>query len=54
MSGEGEEGDGETVIIDNGSSRIKFGFATEEAPKFDIPAIVGEPKGHMQNVGGNS
>ena len=33
-----------TLVIDNGSSMIKAGFAGENAPRAIFPNIVGRPK----------
>lgn len=35
------------VIIDNGSSTIKAGFAGEDAPRAVFPTIVGRPYEHF-------
>ena len=32
----------ETIVIDNGSSTLKAGFAGSESPKFVFPSIVGQ------------
>ena len=32
------------VVIDNGSSEIRVGYACEATPRFTIPAIVGRPR----------
>jgi len=45
-----EESDGEEyesgrpIVIDNGTGRIKAGFADDEAPKDIFPSVVGRPK----------
>ena len=45
-----EESDGEEyesgrpIVIDNGTGRIKAGFADDEAPKVIFPSVVGRPK----------
>nr|BAJ13480.1 actin 3 [Guillardia theta] len=35
---------GRPVVIDNGSGRIKAGFADDEAPRCVFPSVVGRPK----------
>ena len=32
------------IVIDNGTGRIKAGFADDEAPKCIFPSVVGRPK----------
>jgi hypothetical protein len=32
------------LVIDNGTGRIKAGFADDEAPKVIFPSVVGRPK----------
>ena len=32
------------VIIDIGSGTLKAGFAQDDAPKYNIPTIIGKPK----------
>ena len=41
--GEGYES-GRPIVIDNGTGRIKAGFADDEAPKCIFPSVVGRPK----------
>ena len=36
--------DSEPVIIDIGSGQLKAGMANDDAPKCNIPMIVGKPK----------
>eukprot|EP00741_Cyanophora_paradoxa_P015778 tig00020904_g15233.t1 len=38
------------VVIDNGSGRIKAGFATEEGPRLVFSSSVGRPKHHLAMV----
>lgn len=33
-----------TVIIDNGSHRLRAGYPGEEGPRVDIPSVVGQPR----------
>mmetsp|Transcript_30769 Transcript_30769/g.82439 ORF Transcript_30769/g.82439 Transcript_30769/m.82439 type:complete len:385 (+) Transcript_30769:28-1182(+) len=41
---DGEYESGRPIVIDNGSGRIKAGFADDEAPKTVFPSVVGRPK----------
>ena len=41
----------QTLVIDNGSSMIKAGFAGDEAPRSVFPSLVGRPK-YVQAVDG--
>jgi actin, other eukaryote len=43
-SGEDEYESGRPIVIDNGSGRIKAGFADDEAPRTVFPSVVGRPK----------
>ena len=43
MVDKGKE-DAPTVVLDNGSGKVKAGFAGEDAPFCVFPAIVGRPK----------
>ena len=47
----GDEGEVQTLVIDNGSGMCKAGFAGDEAPRSVFPSIVGRPK-YMQTVAG--
>jgi actin, other eukaryote len=40
------------IIIDNGSSTVKVGFAGEKAPKMVIPTVVGFDKGQTRRMFG--
>lgn len=45
MSDEEEEYEsGRPIVIDNGSGRMKAGFADDETPRVVFPSIVGRPK----------
>ena len=46
-----EEGEIQTLVIDNGSGMCKAGFAGDEAPRSVFPSIVGRPK-YAQTVAG--
>ena len=43
-SGEDDYESGRPIVIDNGSGRIKAGFADDEAPRTVFPSVVGRPK----------
>ena len=34
----------DVIIIDNGSSSMKAGFAGDDSPRFVLPTITGTPK----------
>lgn len=38
------EEDSEPIVIDIGSGTLKAGFASDDAPKFIMPMIIGKPK----------
>mmetsp|Transcript_29199 Transcript_29199/g.69342 ORF Transcript_29199/g.69342 Transcript_29199/m.69342 type:complete len:385 (+) Transcript_29199:81-1235(+) len=42
---------GRPIVIDNGSGRMKAGFADDEAPKVCFPSVVGRPKQRGVMVG---
>jgi len=45
MSDDEEEYEsGRPIVIDNGSGRMKAGFADDEAPRIVFPSVVGRPK----------
>mmetsp|Transcript_42899 Transcript_42899/g.83897 ORF Transcript_42899/g.83897 Transcript_42899/m.83897 type:complete len:382 (-) Transcript_42899:402-1547(-) len=45
MSDDDEEYEsGRPIVIDNGSGRMKAGFADDEAPRIVFPSVVGRPK----------
>ena len=38
------------VVIDNGSSTIKAGFADDEAPQIVCPSVVGRPHNQIDSI----
>ena len=42
------------IIIDNGTSRLRVGFANEDTPRALVPSVIGRPRGGqtaMMSVG---
>lgn len=45
-------GHGRAVVLDNGSSACKVGFAGDREPSAVVPAVAGNPRVALQQVGG--
>lgn len=39
------------IVIDNGSSRMRVGFAGDEVPRLTVPNLIGKPKLNTVRMG---